>query len=104
MVWFAFAESSTERVVFEYKDGTMQRGNVEYQAFPVVIEPKVDELRNVDVVYIETEDGEQKLTRIVGLPGEKAAIRNETVVVNTIPFDIFGALLHKRASKYMKSI
>lgn len=124
--WFAFAESSMERVVFEYKDGTMQRmnsiewnyagfddtvpivgslsgqqyelsytsdtmerGNDEYQAYPVVIEPKVDELRNSDVVYIETEDGEQKLTRIVGLPGEKAAIRNGTVVVNTIPLDIF---------------
>ncbi|MFJ7738624.1 S26 family signal peptidase [Lysinibacillus sp. NPDC097287] len=72
-----------------YKADTMNRGNDEYQAYPVVIEPKVDDLRGGDVVYIEVEDGEQKLTRIVGLPDEKVAIRNGTVVVNTIPLDIF---------------
>ncbi|MFJ5792773.1 S26 family signal peptidase [Lysinibacillus sp. NPDC093197] len=73
----------------QYTSNAMNRGNHEYTSYPIVIEPNVENLNRGDVVYVNAEDGTKTIARIVGLPGEKIAIHDGTIIVNTIPLDIY---------------
>ncbi len=80
---------SGQQYKVQYTGNAMDRGNNEYTSYPIVVEPNIGKLNSGDVVYVNAEDGTKTIARIVGLPGEKVAIHDGTIIVNTIPLDIY---------------
>ncbi|WP_341299396.1 S26 family signal peptidase [Lysinibacillus sp. FSL H8-0500] len=72
--------------VIELKTDTMDRGNREYYQSPIVIDPQFTKLERGDVITYTTQDGQQTISRVLGLPHETVEIINGTVVINTVSF------------------
>lgn len=76
---------SEEQYAIKLTNDTMEQGNQEYTQYPIVADPKFDTLDRSDVILYTDKDGQQVVSRILGLPNETIEITNGTVVINTIP-------------------
>ncbi len=77
--------SDTESAM-TYLSDTMDRGRHDYSAYPVVVDEQLAELERKDVVLYENDLGQTVMSRVLGLPGERFAIQNGTVIIGGIPF------------------
>ena len=75
------------------KTDTMDRGNKDYYQYPIVVDSKIENIERGDVMTYINDDGQQTISRIVGLPNETVEVRDGTVVVNDVyyPDDYFFA-------------
>ena len=68
-----------------YKTDNMDRRNHHYTKYPLVIDPTVTEFERGEVVRYVDDDGMVVVSRIVGLPHERFAVRNGTVIIDGTP-------------------
>lgn len=77
--------SDTESTM-TYLSDTMDRGRHDYSAYPVVVDEQLAKLERKDVIFYENDQGQTVMSRVLGLPGERFAIQNGTVIIEEIPF------------------
>ena len=77
--------SDTESAM-TYLSDTMDRGRHDYSAYPVVVDEQLADFERKDVVLYENDQGQTVMSRVLGLPGERFAIQNGTVIIGKIPF------------------
>jgi len=63
----------------------MDRRNHHYTKYPLVIDPSATEFEHGEVVRYVNDDGMMVVSRIVGLPHQRFAVRNGTVLINGTP-------------------
>lgn len=77
----------------DLKTDTMDRGNKDYYLYPIVVDSKIENIERGDVITYINDNGQQTISRILGLPDETVEIQDGTVIVNSIysPYDYFYA-------------
>ena len=87
---YASMTSNTQTII-TYLSDTMDQGKHDYTAYPIVVDSKINKLQRKDVMLYENVEGQNIISRIIGLPGERLEIQNGTVVINQIPYnDYYG--------------
>ncbi|MEC1179016.1 S26 family signal peptidase [Metasolibacillus meyeri] len=76
---------SGEQYAIQLTSNTMEQGKQEYTQYPIVVDPQFDQLDRLDVILYTAKDGQQVMSRVLGLPNETIEIINGSVVINTIP-------------------
>lgn len=71
--------------MMQYKSDNMDRGNHHYTKYPIVIDPAATEFERGEVVRYVNDDGFMVVSRIVGLPHERFAVQNGTVLIDGAP-------------------
>lgn len=77
----------TNTETIEYKLDNMDRRNHHFTKYPVVFKKDVSEWERGEAVKYMNSNGTEIISRIVGLPGEKFAIQNGTVVINGVALE-----------------
>lgn len=96
-----FAASESHMEVVTILSDAMDRGNHEYTAYPLLIEPIVSKgggISRGDVVVYEYDfvNGNRKtISRVVGLPGESVGILDGQIFVNGQKLDSFYGNAHR---------
>ena len=71
--------------MMSYKTDNMDRSNHHYTKYPLIIDPSATEFEHGEVVRYVNDDGMMVVSRIVGLPHQRFAVKNGTVLINGIP-------------------
>ncbi|MGN7477383.1 S26 family signal peptidase [Solibacillus silvestris] len=66
----------------ELKVDTMDRGNKDYYEYPLVVDSSIENLQRGDVITYINNNGQQTISRVLGLPNEKIEIKNGSVITN----------------------
>lgn len=75
---------SPTQYIIELKVDTMDRGNKDYYEYPIVVDQTFDNIQRGEVVTYVNDDGQQTISRVLGLPNEQVEIKNGSVLSNTI--------------------
>lgn len=96
-----FTEYEEPLEVFDFRYDAMDRGDHEYAAYPLLINPLAYEGKDIsrgDVVVYEYEffDGVQKtVSRVVGLPGESVEIKDGQIFIDERKLETFYGKAHR---------
>lgn len=90
---------TSETIIYDYRYDSMDRGNREYYAEKVVIDPayyEENDFKRGDVIAYEDDDGDGFiLTRVVGLPGENVKIEEGQLFIDGKKLDTFYGRAHR---------
>ncbi|WP_042476379.1 S26 family signal peptidase [Bacillus ndiopicus] len=75
---------SGQQYTIELTTDAMEQGNNEYTHYPIVVDPQLDKLERLDIITYTASDGQQKISRVLGLPDETIEIINGSVVINAV--------------------
>lgn len=96
-----FSDYEEPLKVFDFKSDAMDRGNHEYAAYPLLIDPlayNTEDISRGDVVVYEYEfsNGIMKtVSRIVGLPGESIEILDGQIFIDGRKLETFYGKAHR---------
>lgn len=78
-------------ILHQHMYDNMDRGNRDYYDKEVVVDSKfnVADLKRGDVVFLNNENNEKTISRIVALPGEKVSVKEGTVYIDGKMLDSF---------------
>lgn len=94
------ADMTDEMTLYDYGYDDMDRGNYEYYAQEVVIDPRYYEGKEIargDVIAFKpTPDERLTVKRVIGLPGEKVKVEKGQVYIDGKELDTFYGRYHRR--------
>ncbi|WP_170972076.1 S26 family signal peptidase [Bacillus yapensis] len=86
-----------DTITIEYTLDNMDRGERDYYEQPVVIEQNIEtnNLTRGSVVWFEDVSGEQKISRVIGLPNEAINIKDGQIFIDGQQLDAFYGKAHR---------